>query len=274
MSQTVTRDINGKLRSAVRSLEPWFHNLHLPGGVQTAPGHYLGDYPRFQWNDIQSHIPKNLEGCTALDIGCNAGFYSFELAKRGAEVLGIDPDPHYLKQAKWAAKQLNLQHKVKFRQMQVYDLARSNRSFDIVLFMGVFHRLRYPMLALDIVTQKVKKMMIFQALTMPGGEVFEPKADISIDQKKQMLKKGWPLMSFIEKKLGGDAANWWAPNHSCILAMLRTCGFSVTKFPGHEMYIAEPDANLTSVANNWNNSEYLSAIGRDWVKKLENNTGH
>src|SRR5690348_17397967 len=41
-----------------------------------------------------------------LDIGCNAGFYSFELAARGAQVTGLDMDPHYLRQARWAAERL------------------------------------------------------------------------------------------------------------------------------------------------------------------------
>ena len=31
------------LAREVRSLGPWFHNLHLPGGLQTAPDHPLGD---------------------------------------------------------------------------------------------------------------------------------------------------------------------------------------------------------------------------------------
>src|SRR6185503_12707866 len=32
----------GDLKSEIRQLEPWFHNLHLPGGVQTCPDHVLG----------------------------------------------------------------------------------------------------------------------------------------------------------------------------------------------------------------------------------------
>ena len=47
-----------------------------------------------------------------LDIGCNAGFYTFELAKRGAQVLGVDLDPHYLRQARWVAKVCGLEQKV------------------------------------------------------------------------------------------------------------------------------------------------------------------
>jgi tRNA (mo5U34)-methyltransferase len=274
MPSTVTARTNGKLKSTIESLKPWFHNLHLPGNVQTAPGHFFGDFPKFKWEQFKKNIPADLEGWTALDIGCNAGFYSFELAKRGASVLGIDLDPHYLKQAKWAAKELNLSDKVSFKQMQVYDLAKLNRNFDIVIFMGVFYHLRYPMLALDIVTQKVKKMMVFQTLTMPGEEVLNVKDDMDIYDRKQMLKKGYPQMAFIEKKLAADPTNWWAPNHSCILAMLRTCGMSVIATPGHEIYIAKPDPQQTAVSTGWNSSEYLSAIGQDWKEKLVNKVKH
>jgi tRNA (mo5U34)-methyltransferase len=263
-----------KLKGAIESLKPWFHNLHLSKGVQTAPHHFFGDFPKFKWEQFKSTIPKNLTGWTALDIGCNAGFYSFELAKRGANVLGIDLDPHYLKQAKWAAKQLRLQDKVSFKQMQVYDIARIKKKFDIIIFMGVFYHLRYPMLAMDIVTQKVNKMLVFQTLTMPGEEVFDVKPDMDIYRRNDMLKRGWPKMAFIENKLAGDPTNWWAPNHSCILAMLRSCGLEVKATPGHEIYIAEPARHLPHIAASWNSSEYLSAIGEDWKGKLNTKIDH
>ena len=38
---------------------------------------------------------------------------------------------------------------------------------------GVFYHLRYHMLAMDIITQKVKKMMVFQMLSLPGKEEME-----------------------------------------------------------------------------------------------------
>ncbi|MBD0331216.1 MAG: TIGR04290 family methyltransferase [Chitinophagaceae bacterium] len=260
---------NGRLKEKIETLKPWFHNLHLPNGVRTAPDHSFGDFPKFKWDQIKNKIPRNLEGWTALDIGCNAGFYSFELAKRGADVLGIDLDPHYLKQANWAAKILQLNHKVTFKQMQVYDLAKTRRIFDIVIFMGVFYHLRYPMLALDVVTQKVRNILIFQTLTMPGKHVMNTEEDMKLTQRKKMLKKGWPLMAFIEKRLANDPTNWWAPNHSCILAMLRTCGLNTVANPAHEIYIAKPDMKFKSVAKTWNSSEYLSAIGQEWMNKLE-----
>ena len=32
----------------IAELGPWFHNLHLPDGRQTAPDHPLGDFPAFK----------------------------------------------------------------------------------------------------------------------------------------------------------------------------------------------------------------------------------
>lgn len=40
-----------------------------------------------------------MEVVHVLDVGCNAGFYAIELARRGAEVTAIDLDAHYLEQA-------------------------------------------------------------------------------------------------------------------------------------------------------------------------------
>src|SRR3712207_2373115 len=156
---------------------PWFHNLPLPDVAQTAPGHALGDFPAFKWRDIAPHIPEDLTGWTALDIGCNAGFYAFELAKRGARVTGIDVEPLFLRQANWAAAEFGLQDRVEFRRMQVYDLAHQAEAYDLVFFMGVFYHLRYPLLGLDLVAEKVRRLMVFQTLTMLGDEVYQGSSD-------------------------------------------------------------------------------------------------
>src|SRR3982751_1779343 len=128
--------MSASLQQQVDALAPWFHNLHLPGGVQTLPDHFLGgDFPNFKWQQIRPFLPEDLHGWRVLDVGCNAGFYSFELARRGASVLGIDVDAHYLAQARWAAGQFGLDGSVEFRQASVYDAARSADRFDLVLFM-------------------------------------------------------------------------------------------------------------------------------------------
>ncbi|HEU4564899.1 MAG TPA: TIGR04290 family methyltransferase [Gemmatimonadaceae bacterium] len=231
---------SARLLRRIDALAPWFHNLHLPDGTQTAPGHVLGDFPRWKWEQLAPHLPKRLHGWRALDIGCNAGFYSFELARRGAEVLGIDVEPRYLAQARWAARAYGLAGRVRFRRMQVYDLARTRETFDLVLFMGVFYHLRYPLLGLDIVARKVKRLMVFQTLTMPGEEVVEDTRDREIMDRRDLRKPGWPKMAFIEHRFAGDPTNWWVPNHAGVEAMLRSSGMRIIGRPAHEMYLCAP----------------------------------
>src|SRR4051812_33963878 len=88
-----------EIRERLRSLDEWFHNINL-NGVWTAPNHFLGNYPELKWQNFAHAIPKNLAGKTVLDIGCNGGFYSIEMKRRGAErVVAIDSDERYLNQA-------------------------------------------------------------------------------------------------------------------------------------------------------------------------------
>ena len=229
-----------RLEIEIAQLGPWFHNLHLPDGIETAPTHFLGDFPRYKWRALAPHLPSRLDGWTALDIGCNAGYYSFELARRGAHVTGIDVDPHYLKQAQWAAKELGLDQAIEFRQMQVYDLAHQSAAFDLVLFMGVFYHLRYPLLGLDIVASRTRRMLVFQTLTTPGMEVYPDTWDHPINERQALNDPGWPRMAFIEHRFASDPTNWWVPNHAGVEAMLRSSGMHVTAHLGHEIYLCEP----------------------------------
>jgi tRNA (mo5U34)-methyltransferase len=247
------------LSQEIAALGPWFHNLHLPDGTETAPDHFLGDFPSYKWEQVRRFLPADLTGWTALDIGCNAGFYSIELARRGARVTGIDYDRHYLDQARWASRQFGVADRIELREMQVYDLARSEESWDLVLFMGVLYHLRYPLLGLDIVARRVRRLLIFQTLTMPGTEEAEPPADFSIHERERMLDPGWPRMAFIEHRLAGDPTNWWAPNHAGVQAMLRSAGLAVTATPGHEIYVCQPGPHREEL--DWIAAEMRSATG-------------
>ena len=249
----------------IETLAPWFHNLHLPDGTQTAPDQWLGDFPSFKWQQLAGHVPQDLAGWSCLDIGCNAGFYTFELAKRGARVLGIDVDERYLGQARWAAERFGapVRDRVAFEQMKVYDLARRAERFDLVLFMGVFYHLRYPMLGLDIVCQRVDRLMVFQTLTAPDDEVFEQTHGRDFDDRHLFREPGWPKMAFLEHHFAGDPTNWWAPNHAAVLAMLRSAGMKVVGTPGHEIYLCEPDPANPSCVAAWNAAELRSAAGAE-----------
>ena len=227
---------------------PWFHNLALPDGAGgtlfTAPDHPLGDFPRFKWDAIAPHLPADLSGTAALDVGCNAGFYSLELAKRGAAVTAIDLDPRYLRQARWAAGKLDLETPPTFREGSVYDLARVRGGepdrFDLVWFMGVLYHLRHPLLALDILAERTAPggTLIFQTLTLPGG-VNAPEAEVPrnlgfgdpgnvrMHERGLLRRPGWPTLAFIEREFEDDPTNWFLADAPACRAMLRTAGFTI-----------------------------------------------
>src|SRR5690554_1866558 len=239
---------NASIAQQIQKLGPWFHNLHLPDGEQTAPNHFLGDFPSYKWQEISPFLPEDMRGMRALDIGCNAGYYTFELAKRGADVTAIDIDDHYLQQTLWAAETLGLQRQIEFRRSTVYQLAQTKETYDLVWFMGVLYHLRHPLLALDIVRQCCKGQMVFQTMTAPGEEVFPAQANYGLHQREVMNEPGWPTMAFIEHRVADDPTNWWAPNHAGVQAMLRSAGFTGIQRIAHEVYVCEADQNLSGFA--------------------------
>jgi tRNA (mo5U34)-methyltransferase len=230
------------IAAEIDELAPWFHNLHLPSGHQSAAAHPLGDFPAFKWRQIADELPQDLSGARALDIGCNAGYYSFQLAARGAEVLAIDLDEHYLRQGRWAAERLDPEGRVRFVQMHLYDLLGSTQRFDVILFLGVLYHLRYPQLALDGLAPLVGGRMIVQTLTMPNadGAQADVPADLPFDERVAFTAPGWPKAAFIERRFAGDTTNWWAPDDACVRAMLRSAGLRVIAAPAHEIYVCEP----------------------------------
>lgn len=248
----------------IAALGPWVHNLHLPDGTQTLPEHPLiyGDFPNDKWKLVRDAIPADLAGWSALDIGCNAGFYAYELAKRGARVTGLDQEPHYLNQARWAAPRMGLADRVEFRQGKLYELAREPETYDLVWFMGVLYHLRYPMLGLDIAARKTRRLMVFQTLTMPGTDVAETPPDMPLLDRDAMLAPGWPKMAFIEKRLAGDETNWWTPNLAGIEAMLRAAGMRILHRLPHEIFVCEPDPENPSALATWGRGEFDAATGR------------
>lgn len=229
-----------EIQTRVRELGPWFHNLSL-AGVQTAPDHFLGDYPASKWHNFEHALPKDLTGMTVLDIGCNGGFYSIQMKMRGAKrVLGIDHDNDYLEQARFAARVLDLD--ISFKLLSVYEVAQLQQQFDLVLFMGVFYHLRYPLLALDLVRRHVARdWFIFQSMLRGSRTAPEIAADYPFSEQAVFDKPGFPKMHFIENKYSQDPTNWWIPNRACAEAVLRSAGFRIESMPEPEVFVCRCD---------------------------------
>lgn len=225
-----------EVQERVTRLGPWFHNLDLHG-VQTAPGHFLGDYPGQKWRRFASALPADLTGASVLDIGCNAGFFSIAMKKRGAtRVLGIDTDPRYLAQAALAAALEGVE--LELRRLSVYEVSRLAETFDVVLFMGVLYHLRYPLLALDLLAEHtVGDLLVVQSLLRGSDDAPLFRADYPFEEEEVFDRPGYPRLHFVEHRYAGDPTNWWIPNRACAEAMIRSAGFRIVDQPCGDVFV-------------------------------------
>jgi tRNA (mo5U34)-methyltransferase len=225
-----------QIAERIAELGEWFHNIEIRGHF-TAPHHFLGDYPAVKWRRFAGAIPSDLRGRTVLDVGCNGGFYSIEMKRRGADrVVGIDWDERYLRQAAFAVEMSNVD--VELRRMSVYDVGSLGEKFDVVLFMGVLYHLRHPLLALDLLHEHATRdLLVFQSMLRGSSGVEPLAADYSFEETAIFERPAFPRLHFVEKRYARDVTNWWIPNRAAAEAMLRSAGYRIESQPEAEVFI-------------------------------------
>lgn len=230
-----------ELRRKVESLGPWYQNIDLGQGVSTSPDSRYGNHPLDRYNSLLPYLPADLTGKSVLDIGCNAGFFSVDMKRRGARrVLGIDLFEQHLEQARFVADHFGLD--IEYRQMDCYDIPKLGETFDVVVFVGVLYHLRHPLLMLDMIYEQCREMMIFQTITTGPWGVMDIPEDIPLSEAGAhpniFQHPAYPKAYFIEKRLGGDTTNWWYLNRNALFALLRAAGFkSVQETDNTELFI-------------------------------------
>jgi tRNA (mo5U34)-methyltransferase len=225
-----------QIAERIEELGEWGHNLNL-GGVWTNPRHLLGDYPAAKWQRFAHALPEDLTGKTVLDLGCNAGFFSLELKRRGAaRVVGVDHDERCLAQARFAAEVQGAQ--IEFKKLEIWDVGALKEKFDVVLFLGVLDHLRHPLLALDLLHQHVvRDLLVFGCLQRGGNALAPLELDYPLEEEGVFERPEFPKLSFVEHEYANDWTTWWIPNRACAEAMLRASGFQIVSHPEAEIYI-------------------------------------
>src|SRR5205807_3846120 len=161
------------------------------------------------------------------------------MKRRGAaRVVGVDSDPGYLAQARFAADVIGAD--IEFRQLDVYKIAALREKFDLVLFMGVLYHLRHPLLALDLLHEHVvSDTLVFQSLMRGSREIGRVERDYPFEETGIFEDSSYPALYFVEHRYAHDPTNWWIPNRACAEAMLRSAGFEIAAHPEPEVYICK-----------------------------------
>ncbi len=224
-----------EIAETIQRLGPWYHNVVFAPGVMSNPSN--PDYPASRWRILDQVIPRNLQGKSVLDIGCNSGFFSLEMKKRGAaRVVGIDVMPHLLAQSRFASHWFELP--LELYECGAYDVDSLESRFDVIVFVGVLYHLKHPLYALEQMASICNETMYFQSVVRgPGGDV-QPADDYPVSEMAVFDQPAWPKLYFIEKKFNGDESNWWFATRSCLKAMLRTAGFhTIEDTPNPEILV-------------------------------------
>lgn len=240
-----SRSTRYKLIEQVEELGPWFHNYEIADGVWTnATGSGPGAaYPAERWGTIADLMP-DVKAKSCLDVGCSSGFFSLKVKELGAaRVLGVDDgeQPKAIDQARFASNQMGLN--AEFKKCSIYELNKLEETFDVVLCLGVFYHLRHPLLALEQLRSVCKGTLLFQTVTtrhdLKASEL-KPEVTASIDLRSPLFAhESFPTLKFIEGAIGQDTTCWFLPNPEAVLAMLRSCGFSIEEavFPDHAIFV-------------------------------------
>src|SRR5436190_5398013 len=214
-----------QILAGLEQLKPWFHCIDLGDGLRTKTKSAIGepvDHPAPTWKFVQAALPKHLSGKTVLDVGCNAGFYSIEMKRRGAaRVLGIDSQRDLVRQAMFVRQMVGLE--IVYRRMSVYDLdPRELGQFDITLALGLIYHCKHLVLALEKLFLVTRDLLILETAIYPPE-----KAPESFVYAEGGAEPTLHPLAYVENLPDAKEAvfNWFLPGTAALSALLRNVGF-------------------------------------------------
>jgi hypothetical protein len=237
-----------------------YHSIELPDG-SVIPGIIGVDALRARVRSFS--IPEDLRGKRVLDVGAATGWNSFEMERRGADVVAIDCVEF---------EEFHMAHKllgsnVEYRVLDVDELSPGTLGlFDYALFFGVLYHLRHPLLGLERLCALTREAAFVESFVTDDGPY--PDAPCS--------------MEFYEtNELGGQIDNWVGPNTNCLMAMCRAAGFARVSFehntdrrsgltcyrkwePSSESALAEAP-RIHSAVNNRTNDIYFNPAKDEYI---------
>ena len=136
-----------KIKDQIKDYK-WINSIEIAKGISTSGRNDNRDFILNQFNLVNFNNKK------VLDIGCADCLYSFEAEIRGAkEITAIDSNV-----SKGAVEILIplFNSKTKIKEIDFFDF-KTKEKFDVIIFSGILFHLKYPILALEMVSNLLKK---------------------------------------------------------------------------------------------------------------------
>lgn len=213
---------DGDVRAMIAAYTRWYHRIEVRPGIVTAG---INDSPA---NLHMLDLPADCAGMRVLDLGARDGFFSFELERRGAEVVAIDYEPSARTGFPIAAELLG--SRVVLQQANLYDLTPAKiGTFDLVLFLGLLYHLPDPIRALRVVRSLCRSRMYLETLVIDEAMLMPDGSETPLAELNPRLAD-IPLMQFFPgATCNKDVTNYWGPNVRCVEMLLEETEFRVER---------------------------------------------
>lgn len=206
------------LETRIASFPFWHYAFDLGDGVRTAtthPGHqdWHEARKRIILSLVEQRFGPDLAGRHCLDSACNAGFWSFALAERGAaSVRGIDASADFIAQAQLVQSVLSRRNpalgRPRFERRDFFDLPEEPERYDLILFLGLMYHLTDPLGAARKLYRMSRGMVVVDSSLSPL-----PGAVLEIGDASKYIFCGAGEFAFV-------------PTIAALIAILRQAGFS------------------------------------------------
>jgi len=165
-----------RLRSRLASHGAHFYKFRFSNGVATdgpddATNAVHETRARLVLPWLDALIGPRWAETRCVDLACNQGWFSMQLALRGASsVLGVDVRSDHITTAQ-AIADISDTANLTFRQANLFDLTADELGhFDVTLFLGVLYHLDSPLQALRVVRQLTRGICVLETQVARGGE--------------------------------------------------------------------------------------------------------
>ncbi len=145
---------NRKLPLELQKLSPYFHDIDLGDGLNTAPEIWrLRPALNSFFPPLLKIFGGSFDGLKVIDVGCNCGGFSFAAVAHGAkEVLGIDADDLNIKQANALKKFLKYEN-ITFKKTLFNKIDKNLGKFDLAILAGIMYHLQDPIGAMSKIVE-------------------------------------------------------------------------------------------------------------------------
>lgn len=242
----------------------WYHTVELPGGLIT-PGQYdfrnvLGAFP----------FPDDMRGLRVLDIGSATGFFAFEFARRGANVVSVElPSLQALDRFPGQTVEQSLDKIRKMLGFPAAGEAGENARYGAAqmyfyLLEGPFQFCRK---LLNLTIERCYSPVYDLTPATPGGafdlvfmgdvllHTLNPlealaavaplcRGRLILSQNVPEAPDGNPAMLYVGgDSLAADEVSWWLPNKPCLVALLHKLGFRGVADMGYHSGVLRPSGH-------------------------------